>query len=807
MKNIILRVIFASLCFFGTATAAYATEIIQLTQNDYDDTEPAVNDKGHVVWAGNLGDIFFYDGTGVSQIGDNPYPQEYQVIMPRVNNSDCIVWGRSDGNDPEIYLYDGSSVTQLTDNTYNDYKPVINDNGYIVWEGGDGHDDEIFLYNGSSVSQITDNLWQDYDSDINDSGQIVWMSGVGNDNDPFYFGPFEICYYDGSSNIQLTDSEYSQARPHINQAGHVSWAGGGGPGPRYSIYLYNGSGTTEIVNASGWGGMPQINDMSNVVWQGDSEIFLYNGTDVDQITDNRYYDGLPYISNKGSIAWSGYDGHDYEVFFYNGTEVIQITDNLYNDSVSMISKNGKYIVWRGYDGNDDEIFLAKLDTLPLAYIDQINPNPVTEGDSVILSGHGEDQDGNIVEYNWSSSIDGYLGNESIMTISSLSVGVHTISFTVKDDTDVWSDEVSQTLKVNAKPIAAIDSIKPNPATQGEVVTLTGHGEDQDGNIAAYTWRSSIDGALGAAATLSVSTLSVGDHAIIFRVKDNDDVWSAEVSQSLKVKLPIPAPPEGLAATSLSSSQIKLTWQDKSDNEAGFKIERSLDGITFGQIGTISVDTTSYADTSLKSGTDYYYRVCAYNSAGSSGYSNIAAATTAYEIYIYVIRPENNEHTDYLNIFGKNFGQKRASSKVQFESQSNGSLSYAEIVSWSNSHILCQAPAIPAGLYNVRVIKDSGKSNKKTYEVIAKPPVLTWLWPSWGTKGSSIAIHGKYFGQRDAESQVNIYDGAESKYAEIVSWRDGEVVFKVPAMAKRNKLYKVKVHTKAGWSNNLYFFYK
>jgi hypothetical protein len=78
---------------------------------------------------------------------------------------------------------------------------------------------------------------------------------------------------------------------------------------------------------------------------------------------------------------------------------------------------------------------------------------------------------------------------------------------------------------------------------------------------------------------------------------------------------------------LRGEKINLSWQDNSNNEQGFKIERSLDGITFTQIDTVGADVTIYSDIGLNTGTTYYYRVRAYNSNGNSMYTNIASATT------------------------------------------------------------------------------------------------------------------------------------------------------------------------------------
>jgi len=88
---------------------------------------------------------------------------------------------------------------------------------------------------------------------------------------------------------------------------------------------------------------------------------------------------------------------------------------------------------------------------------------------------------------------------------------------------------------NKKPQSFIDSIIPNPADEGEEVVLVGHGEDEDGDVVDYNWRSSINGDLGNTSTLLISTLSIGTHTILFKVKDNDNAWSDEVSQQIVIE--------------------------------------------------------------------------------------------------------------------------------------------------------------------------------------------------------------------------------------------------------------------------------
>lgn len=89
----------------------------------------------------------------------------------------------------------------------------------------------------------------------------------------------------------------------------------------------------------------------------------------------------------------------------------------------------------------------------------------------------------------------------------------------------------------------------------------------------------------------------------------------------------PAGPTGLRASLVSTTQVNLTWIDNSNNEEGYKIEQSTDGINFSDLATLAASTTSYMANGLLSSTTYTFRVRAYNSGGNSTYAVIAAAPT------------------------------------------------------------------------------------------------------------------------------------------------------------------------------------
>jgi hypothetical protein len=92
---------------------------------------------------------------------------------------------------------------------------------------------------------------------------------------------------------------------------------------------------------------------------------------------------------------------------------------------------------------------------------------------------------------------------------------------------------------------------------------------------------------------------------------------------------LPVAPSGLTATPISTSSVELSWTDNAIVETGYRVERSLDGISeWVQIsGDLAVNTTLFTDDTVTSGITYYYRVYAFNSAGNLGYSNISEVNT------------------------------------------------------------------------------------------------------------------------------------------------------------------------------------
>ncbi len=121
----------------------------------------------------------------------------------------------------------------------------------------------------------------------------------------------------------------------------------------------------------------------------------------------------------------------------------------------------------------------------------------------------------------------------------------------------------------------------------------------------------------------------------YRVRAINEAGPSDYSQTLSVQtaaLPVatPAAPSDLSAQTVSSNRIVLNWTDNSDNEEGFTLMWSLDGLTFEQLQTTERNVLTFAHEGLLPQTTYFYKVFAFNSAGPSEESDMAEAQTPAE---------------------------------------------------------------------------------------------------------------------------------------------------------------------------------
>jgi hypothetical protein len=176
-----------------------------------------------------------------------------------------------------------------------------------------------------------------------------------------------------------------------------------------------------------------------------------------------------------------------------------------------------------------------------------------------------------------------------------------------------------------------------------------------------------------------------------------------------------AAPTNLVATAISNVRIDLSWTDNSNNEDGFKIEKSADGTTFSDLATVGANVTSYSDTGLTALTTYYYRVRAYNSKGNSAYTNVAEQMTKANppVVFYVDAPVvwNGVNTP-VTVYAANVNPPINSIKLVSSGTSSLVADLSASITIDGGHpnrAKAVVPALaPAGMYDV-IVEDQNAS--------------------------------------------------------------------------------------------------
>ncbi len=173
-------------------------------------------------------------------------------------------------------------------------------------------------------------------------------------------------------------------------------------------------------------------------------------------------------------------------------------------------------------------------------------------------------------------------------------------------------------------------------------------------------------------------------------------------------------------TSAAAAQLTLAWNDASNNEAGFRIERRISGGSFAQVAVVAANVTSFVDSSVTAGTTYCYRLRAYNQQTVSAYSSEACGAPA------------NPSLPSVTISASTSTATEAGAAGQFLVRRTGSTAASLTVSYAMSGTaiagsdyaaLPQTVVIPAGASSaaiaVRPINDTAVEPNETVAVTLK----------------------------------------------------------------------------------------
>ena len=186
---------------------------------------------------------------------------------------------------------------------------------------------------------------------------------------------------------------------------------------------------------------------------------------------------------------------------------------------------------------------------------------------------------------------------------------------------VWQASTGQEV-LSRQPVGS--DINPQLTNPGGGGTIGD--PDQLNTLTAYQLRQSsplIDAGLDVAARFGIDPGPNDFYGTPLPQYNGYDVGAAEYAAALP---PAPNAASNLAVSQAIFREVDLTWHSNSNNEAGFRVQRSLDNVTFTTIGTVSAGITHYNDTPVNANTTYYYRVQAFN-AGGAAVSGVITAVT------------------------------------------------------------------------------------------------------------------------------------------------------------------------------------
>ena len=274
----------------------------------------------------------------------------------------------------------------------------------------------------------------------------------------------------------------------------------------------------------------------------------------------------------------GYDNHDYAIKTnVNQTLYLSLADDTVNRSLYTYLQYGVHEIYleichykEWYEDDEtyhlcsDTIIEVRINTPPIALIEDIgnsdSPASVLFMEKVFFEGRGIDEDGEIVEYEWLSSIDGLISTDESFSTSELSIGTHIITLSVEDNDGRWNESGPFELWIYTNPVAhAGEDVSAEPGT---TVQFAGGGTDEDGEIAKYEWDLNGDGIFEFKSDNTGLTTFIynneGSFTVTLRVTDNDGNIATDEMIVTVSSAKIEIPDEGLPSVSFVMALTALS---------------------------------------------------------------------------------------------------------------------------------------------------------------------------------------------------------------------------------------------------------
>ncbi|MFZ5519140.1 MAG: fibronectin type III domain-containing protein [Candidatus Zhuqueibacterota bacterium] len=171
-------------------------------------------------------------------------------------------------------------------------------------------------------------------------------------------------------------------------------------------------------------------------------------------------------------------------------------------------------------------------------------------------------------------------------------------------------------------------------------------DNSDNELGFQVWRKNNSNSYASMQTLPANSISANDTGMVsdivyyYKIRAfNKYSYSESEEANTEGMITRVEAPSNVQAKSFGTNWIRLLWQDNSDNELAFIIERKIaSGSVFSQIATLSPNTIQFDDhENLYASTAFTYRIAALSQTGQSDWSNEVTVTT---LAIDLVPPSN-----------------------------------------------------------------------------------------------------------------------------------------------------------------------
>lgn len=553
-----------------------------------------------------------------------------------------------DGNH-EIYIMntDGTNQVRLTFNSAFDADAAFSPGGEkIAFSSTRDGNAEIYIMNadGSSQTRLTNSAGSDAHPTFSpDGNKIAFVSDRNG-----HLGIW-VMNVDGSHPVELMDG-FAGTQPDFSPDGtKIVFCGTGGSSAISQIWIMNADGTGRDNLSKEF----NSDDVSPAFSPDGTKIVYFRDPFGPGSTTPEIY--VMNIDGSNKVAVTASNGKDFHPSYsIDGTRIVFTSVRTTNSEIYAMNVDGTNpINLTNNPGSDLAPTWGAANSAPVLS-NVVVSSPINEGGVATLTGQITDanaSDSFTLNITWgdgqSQTVDYPAGTTSFEVTHTYPddpapTDEYLIAYSISDHrfgTDSGSTSVTVN---NVNPIVSNLAVTPSTILAGGTVTLTGnytdpgyHGSSADEQLqASVTWgdgqsTSVVTNGVPGAINETHQFVASGNYTITVRVTDNDGGVTVE-TVGLVVTTSPPAVPTGFGVQSVSVNRVQLAWTDASNNEDGFAIERCSGKracSNFVEVARVGSNVATYADTTVSGNTQYFYRMRAFNSGGSSSYTNVVSAKT------------------------------------------------------------------------------------------------------------------------------------------------------------------------------------